>query len=256
MLMPDQAAKSTSRPRPTSAAGGRAQAHARREEQAGERDERSRAERDLEAGLVLERGRPLREERPRDEAREARRRAWRRLPGARAPPAPGGRARAHCAQSPGGGGRYPRSVRLRRLITFLVALALLAFPAGAMADDFQQIFGDYKSDGQIDSCYRPDQIHNAGQSIPPDIEQYAPGSGTRSRRLRPSAGRAAAGRRAREGEEPALVSAGSRRRPRHQEEEGGHEPPAPDVAPTAVSAELAAPRLPAAAAVRTTRRGR
>jgi hypothetical protein len=143
-------------------------------------------------------------------------------------------------------------MRLRRLLTALVALALLAFPAGAAADDFQQIFGDYKSDGRIDNCYRPDQIHNAGQSIPPDIEQYAPGFGDAlsSAQAQCGGGGQQQATKPEEDKEPALVSAGGASGPDIKKKKAVTEPPAPDVAPTAASTELAAPRLaPAAAAV-------
>ena len=141
-------------------------------------------------------------------------------------------------------------MRLRRLFTPLVALAVLAFPAAAAADDFQQIFGDYKSDGQIDDCYRPDQLHNAGQSIPPDIEQYAPGFGDAlsSAQSQCGGGQQQAAE-PEEDKEPALVSAGGASGPDIKKKKAVAEPPAPDVAPTAASTELAAPQLPAAAAV-------
>jgi hypothetical protein len=132
-------------------------------------------------------------------------------------------------------------VRLGRLLP-LVLLAPLALPASATADDFQQIFGDYKADGRIDGCYRPHQIHNAGQAIPPDIEQYAPGFGNAL---------SAAQTRCGSGELPvtesdedgSIVSAGA--------PPGGldvkkrrmvAEPPAPRVAES-VSTDLAAPEL-------------
>jgi hypothetical protein len=141
-------------------------------------------------------------------------------------------------------------VRPGHLLPTLVALASLAFPAGAMADDFQQIFGDYKSDGQINGCYRPDQIHNAGRDIPPDIEQYAPGFGDAL---------SSAGTRCGSGavpdsepdEEPALVSAGTGPGgPDIERKKAVREPPAPRVAPPPVPTELVAPQLsPAAASV-------
>jgi hypothetical protein len=142
-------------------------------------------------------------------------------------------------------------VRPGHLLPTLVALASLAFPAGAMADDFQQIFGDYKSDGQINGCYRPDQIHNAGRDIPPDIEQYAPGFGDAL---------SSAGTRCGSGavpdsepdEEPALVSAGTPGPggPDIERKKAVREPPAPRVAPPPVPTELVAPQLsPAAASV-------
>jgi hypothetical protein len=142
-------------------------------------------------------------------------------------------------------------MRLRRLFTTLVALAVLAFPAGAAADDFQQIFGDYKSDGRIDNCYRPDQLHNAGQSIPPDIEQYAPGFGDAlsSAQSQCGSGGRQTAEEPEEDKEPALVSAGGASGPDIKKKKAVTEPPAPEVVPTAASTALAAPELPAAAAV-------
>ena len=142
-------------------------------------------------------------------------------------------------------------MRLGRLLPTLVVLAPLAFPSGAAADDFQQIFGDYKADGQLDGCYRPDQIHNAGRSIPPDIEQYAPGFGDALSSAQVQCGSSQAPTAAEE-EEPALVSAGTPGPggPQIQKKKMVTEPPAPKVAPLAVSTDLAAPRLvPAGAAV-------
>jgi hypothetical protein len=126
----------------------------------------------------------------------------------------------------------------------LVVLASLAWPAGAMAGDFQQIFGDYKSDGQINGCYRPDQLHNAGRDIPPDIEQYAPGFGD----ALSSAGVNCSSPAPSQPEEPKepLISAG--KSPDIEKKKAVREPPAPE-APT-VSTEIAAPNLaPAAASV-------
>jgi hypothetical protein len=142
-------------------------------------------------------------------------------------------------------------MRPRRLFTALVTLALLAFPAGAAADDFQQIFGDYKSDGRIDNCYAPDQIHNAGRSIPPDIEQYAPGFGDALSSAQSQCGSGGQQPTAEsdEDEKPAPVSAGGASGPDIKKKKAVAEPPAPEVAPTAASTELAAPQLPAAAAV-------
>lgn len=64
-----------------------------------------------------------------------------------------------------------------KLGRLLPTLLVLAMPATASASDFQHIFGDYKSDGQLNGCYSPQQLHNAGREIPPDVEQYAPGFG-------------------------------------------------------------------------------
>ena len=136
----------------------------------------------------------------------------------------------------------------------LVVLVPLALPAGAFAqDDFQRIFGDYKDDGQINGCYRPHEIHNAGQGIPPDIEQYAPGFGDAlaTAQVQCGSGQVPSSGDAEEEASPPVISAGT---------PGGgaqvakkravREPPAPKVVQVAVPEELAAPRIaPAAAAV-------
>jgi len=137
-------------------------------------------------------------------------------------------------------------VKLGRFLPLPVVLASLVLPASAMADDFQRIFGDYKDDGQIDGCYQPGQIHNAGQQIPPDIEQYAPGFGDALARAQGRCG-AGAPPASEPDEEPALVSAGTGG-PDVEKKKAVREPPAPKLAPA--SPELAAPRLaPAAASV-------
>jgi len=140
-------------------------------------------------------------------------------------------------------------VRLGRLLP-LVLLASLALPAGAGASDFQKIFGDYKADGQLDGCYRPDQLHNAGQGIPPDIEQYAPGFGDALATAQTRCGSSSpAGTEEAEG--PALVSAGTPGPGSGvKKKKTVREPPAPKAAPIAAATELSAPTLtPAAASV-------
>lgn len=134
----------------------------------------------------------------------------------------------------------------------LVALAPLALPAGAAANDFQRIFGDYKADGRIDRCYRPHEIHNAGQQIPPDIEQYAPGFGDAlgSAQSRCGSGQLPAAQPEQD-EAPVVASAGTPGRGSGiKPKKAVREPPAPKVVETALPADLARPRLsPATAAV-------
>jgi hypothetical protein len=139
---------------------------------------------------------------------------------------------------------------LGRLLPMLVVAVSLVLPAGAGANDFQQIFGDYKADGNLDGCYRPDQLHNAGQGIPPDIEQYAPGFGDALAAAQTNCGSSSAPAEPEE-EEPAPVSAGTGPGvPGVKKKKTVREPPAPKVAPIAVSTDLAAPALtPAAASV-------
>jgi hypothetical protein len=57
-----------------------------------------------------------------------------------------------------------------------VALAIaLAFPAAASANDFQNIYREYKRTGTIKPCRFTDkQLANAEKQTPPDVEQYAP----------------------------------------------------------------------------------
>jgi hypothetical protein len=134
----------------------------------------------------------------------------------------------------------------------LVVAASLVLPASAGANDFQKIFGDYKADGQLDGCYRPDQLHNAGQGIPPDIEQYAPGFGDAlSTAQGRCGGSAPAAEPEEEEQEPALVSAGTPGPGAGVEKKKTvREPPAPKAAPIAVSTDLLAPALtPATASV-------
>jgi hypothetical protein len=135
----------------------------------------------------------------------------------------------------------------------LVVLASLAFPAGAAADDFQQIFGDYKADGHLDGCYAPDQIHNAGQSIPPDIEQYAPGFGDALSSAQSQCGGGSPQAADDEPAKPPLASAGTPGGPDAagiKKKKAVREPPAPKLALPAVETDLAAPELvPAGAAV-------
>lgn len=143
-------------------------------------------------------------------------------------------------------------MRLGRLLPTLAVLVPLALPAGAAADDFSQIFGDYKSDGTIDDCYRPDQLNNAGRQIPPDIEQYAPGFGDAlsAAGAQCETGQAPAGEP--EEEAPAPISAGSPGPggPQVEKKKAVHEPPAPKLPADVVQTDLAAPEvLPAAAAV-------
>ncbi len=140
-------------------------------------------------------------------------------------------------------------MRPGHLLPILLALASLAFPAGATADDFQQIFGDYKDNGQINGCYRPDEIHNAGSNIPPDIQQYAPGFGDALASAQTQCGSAPAPTEP-EQEQPALVSAGGPGPPDIEKKKSVREPPAPRLPAPAVPTELAAPNLaPASAAV-------
>jgi len=62
-----------------------------------------------------------------------------------------------------------------RILPFLVAALLLALPASAAADAFDDVFADYQKDGRIDACRHSDRaLRDARAEIPNDIEQYAP----------------------------------------------------------------------------------
>ena len=121
-------------------------------------------------------------------------------------------------------------------------LAPLAGPATAAASDFQEIFGDYKSDGELNGCYRPAQLHNAGRQIPPDIEQYAPGFGDA---LAAAQSRCSADQPPAEEEPTAPVSAGTPGpgAPGVETKKTVREPPAPEPAASPVPAGLFDPRL-------------
>lgn len=56
-----------------------------------------------------------------------------------------------------------------------VALAALVAPSAASANDFQNVYKDYKRGGAIKPCkYSDKQLSNAERQTPPDVEQYAP----------------------------------------------------------------------------------
>ena len=140
-------------------------------------------------------------------------------------------------------------MRPGRFLAMLVVVASLALPAGAAAQsDFQRIFDDYKSDGQIDDCYPPSQIHNAGRDIPPDIEQYAPGFGDALSSAQLGCGSGQSPAAEPEDDDEPLVSAGTPARG-VEKKKAVREPPAPNVA-VPVATDLAAPRVvPSAASV-------
>ncbi|MDQ3992982.1 MAG: hypothetical protein M3229_04920, partial [Actinomycetota bacterium] len=132
------------------------------------------------------------------------------------------------------------------LLSMLVVVGALVLPVSAFANDFQEIFGDYKTDGRIDGCYDPHEIHNAGQAIPPDIEQYSPGFGdalssaqTTCDAATPSAPEEAAA--------PPPSTGGTSGAPPVQKKKTVPEPPAPKFAPPIVPTDLTTPRLATAA---------
>jgi len=63
----------------------------------------------------------------------------------------------------------------RPSVAVLAAIAALALPAAASANDFQRVYNDYKRSGAIKPCkYSDKQLANAEKQTPPDVEQYAP----------------------------------------------------------------------------------
>ncbi len=123
-------------------------------------------------------------------------------------------------------------------------MAVLAVPAAASADDFQTVFNDYKDNGQLDGCYKPFQLHNAGQQIPPDVEQYAPGFGD-ALTAGQAGCRSGGGGQAPVEEEPAPISAGTSgpSTPAAPKKKTVKEPPAPKKVPEPVLAKLPQPNL-------------
>jgi uncharacterized membrane protein YphA (DoxX/SURF4 family) len=63
---------------------------------------------------------------------------------------------------------------LRTRVAAVLAIAL-ALPATASANDFQNVYREYKRTGTIKPCRFSDkQLANAEKQTPPDVEQYAP----------------------------------------------------------------------------------
>ena len=62
-----------------------------------------------------------------------------------------------------------------RILPLLATILLLAIPATAAADAFDDVFADYQRDGRINACEHTDKaLRDARGQIPNDIEQYAP----------------------------------------------------------------------------------
>jgi hypothetical protein len=67
-----------------------------------------------------------------------------------------------------------RRLRLHALLACLLA-ASFALPAAASANDFQDVYREYKRTGTIKPCrFSNQQLRNAERQTPPDVEQYAP----------------------------------------------------------------------------------
>jgi hypothetical protein len=139
-------------------------------------------------------------------------------------------------------------VRWGFLLSTLIGVGVFAVPAGAQTNDFQEIFGDYKADGRIDNCYDPQQIHNAGQGIPPDIEQYSPGFGDALSSAQTTCDAATPTSVPEEAATPPSGSAGGTSgAPPVQKTKTVPEPPAPKFKPLVVPTDLTTPRLATAA---------
>jgi hypothetical protein len=67
-----------------------------------------------------------------------------------------------------------RPLRLQAPL-LLVLAASLALPAAASANDFQDVYREYKRTGTIKPCrFSNGKLRNAERQTPPDVEQYAP----------------------------------------------------------------------------------
>ena len=65
----------------------------------------------------------------------------------------------------------------RRQITALGAIAALSAAAApaAMANDFEEVYDDFKKSGTVHACrFSENELDNAAKQTPPDIEQYVP----------------------------------------------------------------------------------
>lgn len=144
-------------------------------------------------------------------------------------------------------------MRLGRPISILLVLAPLALPSSAAAAGFQEIFGDYRADGELNGCYRPEELHNAAQQIPPDVEQYAPGFGNAlsTAQSRCTAGGGGTPQEDAAGDPAAPVSAGTPGpgAPAAVTRKAVAEPPAPRAADPPVIGNLPDPTLDTATAV-------
>ena len=144
-------------------------------------------------------------------------------------------------------------VRLGRLFSTSLVLALLALPSSAGAAGFDEIFGDYRSDGDLDGCYSPSDLYGAGQQIPPDIEQYAPGFGN-ALSVSPGCGGGGGGPAPEPADEevPAPISSGGTSGPAPPPDvtkKAVTEPPAPKAVDPPVVSSLPRPALDTASAV-------
>jgi hypothetical protein len=64
---------------------------------------------------------------------------------------------------------------LRRTVILAALAGVLAAPAVAHADAFDDVFADYQKDGRIDACKHSERDLKAARGqVPNDIEQYAP----------------------------------------------------------------------------------
>jgi hypothetical protein len=69
---------------------------------------------------------------------------------------------------------FLRPLRLYALLVCLLA-ASLALPAAASANDFQDVYREYKRTSTIKPCrFSNQKLRNAQRETPPDVEQYAP----------------------------------------------------------------------------------
>ncbi len=71
----------------------------------------------------------------------------------------------------------------RRGSIFAVLAAALALASAAPALAQNQLYNDYRQDGQVNPCkYSPGQVKKNLRDLPPDVQQYAPGLADQLRR--------------------------------------------------------------------------
>jgi hypothetical protein len=133
-----------------------------------------------------------------------------------------------------------------------VAAAFLALAPAASANQFQQLYNDFKGDGAIDGCrYSAGDLQRGASEIPPDIEQYAPSFADQlaAARQRQAGGRCGGGPAPAERAAAAAAQQASAAPARGRRRGGVAKPPAPTRSSEPTLTGVPSPRVSASVAV-------